>query len=208
MKTVHLHGFLHEKYGGPFTLEAASVSDVVRGMQANFPDFCRTIRDGSYQLVRGADLEGDLIGEDMLDFCFGSDDLHIVPVAAGSGGGSGKGIITAVLGVAMIGTAFLTGGASMGAAIFAEGSLGASLVGGLTYTQLAIMGGILTIGGIYQALAPLPSTDYDNEEEKVSFLFNGAINRREQGGALPVCFGRFRVGSITVSAGIDVEEIA
>lgn len=210
MRNVYLYGHLREKYGPEHQFEIASVAEAVRAFEANYPGFISDLRDGRYELVKGPDLNGDRLPEEMLTFHLGRDDLHIMPVVEGSGGDTGKGILTAVLGVAIVATAVFTAGASgaaMGSAIFAQGSTGAAIFGGMTYTQLAIMGGALALGGVFQALTPTPQASYDAGEQKKSFIFNGATNAMEQGGPVPVVYGKFEIGSTMVSGGMTVEDI-
>ena len=61
---------------------------------------------------------------------------------------------------------------------------------------------------IYTALnTPKAQSARANVDERASFVFNGAVNVIEQGGAVPVAYGRSIVGSTVVSAGIDTEQI-
>jgi hypothetical protein len=138
--------------------------------------------------------------------------MHIIPVVEGSGSGGNKGIMTAVLGLAMIAAAVVTAGAAVGGLpglVPAMGTIGAELpiLGCVTLAKVATFGAILALGGISQLLTQPPKSDYNSrDKEKASFLFSGAVNRQEQGVPIPVIYGQVRVGSIVVSSGIDIEE--
>ncbi|MHC1728584.1 MAG: hypothetical protein AB9866_21710 [Syntrophobacteraceae bacterium] len=206
---IYLHGNLKKKYGAHFSFNVATPAEAVRAFQANFGDFYQTIRPGRFKLIRGDKKSGEKLTLDMVGMQFAGTPLHIVPVPRGSK--NSKGIVTVLIGVALIAASVVTmGAASPGAAglLSAEAiSLGA--LGSVTAGQLLMLGATLALGGIMQMLTPVPKVnDYSSrEEKKISFLFNGAINRTEQGGAIPIIYGGpIRVGSILVSGGIRVNE--
>lgn len=41
-----------------------------------------------------------------------------------------------------------------------------------------------------------------------SYVFNGAVNTESQGHPVPLCYGRMRVGSAVISAGIEADDYA
>jgi len=65
------------------------------------------------------------------------------------------------------------------------------------------------VGAISQMLAPSPKTGsgQDGAEEKRILIYNGAVNVMEQGYPVPLVYGHHIVGSIVVSAGVDVAEM-
>lgn len=212
---VYLYGALAGRYGSSFHLKADTPNDVIRLLQANFGDFYQSIRKGSYQLIRGGLADGEQLDLDMLSMTLGSAPLHIVPVIEGGAGGEKKAAITAVAGVAMIaGAVIMSGGLAAGSfAAFGEAmSVGYTLpagLGAITYGQVALLGGILTLGGIAQLLAPAPKIgNYsDREDKKTSYIFSGAVNRMEEGGPVPVIYGKdVFVGSTTIAVGMHIEE--
>ena len=73
------------------------------------------------------------------------------------------------------------------------------------------LGLALTMGGVSMMMTDNAfNDDYGGQEdpkERKSFHFNGPTNTIEQGGVLPLVYGRMVVGSVVVSAGIDIEEI-
>lgn len=213
MRNVYLYGVLAEKYGPHFRFEVDTVGEAIRALQANFKTFFGDLRSGSFHVVRGDTLlDGDPVSEEQLKLFLGKSDLHICPLISGASGG-GKGIITAVLGIALIATAsILSGGIAAGSLSgFGAAMKGTALsfgIGSITWGNIAMFGGILALSGISQLLSPMPNVgDYgDREDKKQNFLMNGSINRYEQGGAIPVVYGKVRVGSIVVSSGLDVRD--
>ena len=69
----------------------------------------------------------------------------------------------------------------------------------------------MLLGGVAQLLAPdVDSGDpqtYEKPEAKASFLFNGPVNTAEQGGPVPLVYGRVITGSHVVSSGLSTEKI-
>lgn len=210
MRFVHFYGSLAEKYGSSHYISANSMRDVVWWGQANYKDFFATIRQGSYQVVRGTLSCGDVMDSQTVTMQFGQGDLHIVPVAEGAGGEGSKGIMTAILGVALLATAIIIPGASaaltMASPMF-TGGLGAAMLGGMTFTQLALLGGTLALAGITQILSPAPQIgDYNRGDDKRSFLFAGPHNNYEEGGPIPLVIGRFLCPPCVASTEVDTTD--
>lgn len=213
MRQLFLYGDLAEQYGPCFTIRANTVASAVRLMEANFKGkFMRGIIDGTYRVIAGNSIDdehaihfdNELVRKGLN---LGSKDLHIIPVPAGSGG-----FFRVVLGVALIAAAFYFAPAVVGAAGPTLG-MGTSLgIGfGLTYSSVAMFGLSLALGGISQLLTPVAKVgNYSSREsadERPSYLFNGAVNTVEQGGPVPVIYGRMRTGSVVISGGIKSEDI-
>jgi len=210
LRDVRLYGHLADRFGPRHRFAAHSVNEIVRAFHANYPDFLPVLKTGSYRIVHGECAESSApLGVHSLGLLLDAAPIHFIPVAEGS---DGKGILTAVLGLVIIASAFALApiGAAGGiAAGMAESALALPLgLGALTYGQIAGFGAILALSGISQMLAPQPKVaDYTRGEDKrQSHLFNGPVNRMEQGCALPVIYGVYEVGSIVVSAGITVNE--
>lgn len=206
LRDIYLYGRLEEQFGHRHRLDVDSVAETVRALCCLQEDFASALKIGSYQIVRGEIDGDDYLGIGSVNLKLGRAPIHIVPVVEGSKAGGTKGIVTAVLGVALIATAVvLSGGTAAGLAGTISLPMG---LGSVTYGQIALLGGLLALGGIHQLTAQQVKVDqYDRDEQAQSFLFNGAFNRTEQGGCVPVVYGRFEVGSIVVSAGIDAKQI-
>lgn len=214
MSTIVLHGALKREFGGPFVFEVASPAEAFRALEANFPGrFFAAVRDGVYRIVRGDRKTGLALGPDELTFGLGSADLHIVPLARGSAGSQrSKGGVKAVIGVAIVAVAIVASQGTVAGATGLLGSMGGEafpLLGAhITYGQIAAFGLSMTLTGVSAMLSPQPKAqDLQPVDQRQSYLFNGPVNLTEQGGAVPLIYGRCRVGSTTISAGIDVEQV-
>lgn len=202
MVTVHFYGHLRKQFGPKLRLAIDTPAEAIRLLEANFPGRgYKAFREGYYFVKRGETLK-DSVNLPLAAIKAGlaGRDLHFVPVPRGSANHA-KGIIAAVLGVALIaGAIVLSGGV---AAVAASGFASVGF-GGLSYGTFAGIGAALLLGGITSLLAPgTPSTQQSNNTQT---MFAGPINTVQQGCCVPVIYGRCLVGSITVSAGIhDVQ---
>lgn len=198
MREVHLHGSLGARFGGPFSLEIRDPAEAIRALSCQIDGFKDVILEGQWQVVRG-DLDAGMSdSEDTLEMALGGKrEVHIMPALAGAKSGGGK----AILGVAMIGAAFATGGLSLaGTAAF-----------GISSSTLAIAGGALALTGVSTMLSPQAATPgYESKtapDQRPSFLFDGPVNNSAQGLAVPVIYGEINTGSVVISAGMSVEQL-
>jgi predicted phage tail protein len=115
-------------------------------------------------------------------------------------------------GAAVAGSSFAAGGtATAGLATVGAGAtgLGAGIgILGITYGNVAMFGLSMMVSGIAQMLSPQQKAQsFEPVDRKPSFLFTGAVNASTQGNAVPLVYGRMRVGSVTISAGVEAIEI-
>jgi predicted phage tail protein len=204
MREIYLHGDLAEKFGASFKFDLDTPSMAGRALACCVPGFAEYIHDKWVRVVRG-DLENGLdFDESTLNFRLGLEpQLHIVPMAAGAI--EGKSIAKIVLGAALIALSFVFPGFGVAGA-----AASATLFGASASTTLLVAGAAMALGGLASLLAPTPSNkakDNDKPAERASFIFNGPVNRVEEGGVLPVGFGRMRVGSILGSASLQIEKL-
>lgn len=199
MRNVVLHGSLAKKYGSNFKLSVKTAGEAIRALSANFPGFMNDIREGAWHVVRGNDPDkGIALDETQIaGFRLGKGDLHIVPFVAGSKRG---GLLKVILGVVLIGAAFvLTAGAGLGAAI------GGGMLSGVTGTQVALFGAAVALAGVSSLLAPEEKAD--DTEKQNSFTMAGPGNSYEQGNPVPLVYGEVITGGVLLSGGVDIERI-
>ena len=203
-RQIYIGGRLKAKFpGSPFSLDVASVQEVVRALCANFPAFRSEISKGEYRIIVGSRKSGEVLDEDMLTFHLPSDlPIHIIPAATGN---KRSGLGKTILGVALIAVATVATAGGFGVA-----AAGASF-GGLSWGTVGLMGASLAFGGIAQLLTPVPKTpnisNYERPDERPSFLLGGQVNTTLQGNPVPIILGRMRTGSLVISAGIYTEKM-
>lgn len=216
MHTIHLHGSLAE-FGAAYQLAVSTPLEAVRALSFQIKGFAEAMQTGMFRIVRGKDPDFGMHYEvpydeeqnkydiSMLHFSLGAsgNDLHIVPVIAGAGGGGGKAILGAIIMVAAVAAAPFT--------------LGTSLAGGLSAFSFGVggataftFGAALVLGGVGAMLQPSVKSSYSNNEnpdQRASFFLGGQTNQNSQGGPVVLAYGRCRVGSTVISAGLSAERI-
>jgi predicted phage tail protein len=195
LRKIKLYGQL-AKFIGRRVLEAdvATAAEAVRMLVANFPGLEQHMAEQYYRVTVGT---YDL-GLDEIHDPAGQQDIKIMPVVAGAGGGALK----IAIGVALIAGAFFTGGATIGLL-----GLAAPIA---VSTVLAGVGFSLLLGGVAQLLTPVPKipqgSDTDNDPRK-TFNFSGIQQTSRQGVPVPAVYGLTLVGSVVISAGTDTVQV-
>jgi predicted phage tail protein len=194
LRKIKLYGKL-AKFIGHRVLEAdvATAAEAVRFLLANWPELERHMSDQHYRVsigTYGIDLEE-------LHHPAGAAPISFVPVVAGAGA-----VGRIIIGVALLAVSFLAtagGGAIFGAA-FAK-NLGLLAAG-------QAIGASLILGGVAQLLTPTPKISKDEADPRKSFSFSGIQNTNRAGVPVPVVYGETLVGSVVVSAGIDIVQVS
>lgn len=191
LRNIHLYGDLAEKFGKKHRLDVASIGEALHALEANFKGFLKSIkRDGHYEVVRGETLNDEHLGEKQLTMQYKKGDFHLSPVVEGSKSGGIMGIVMTIIGIVLI---------VVGIYVPAFAHI------------LIPMGISLILGGVGMMMTPTPSmSDYSQREKpeaRHSFYFSGPTNCMEQGGSMPLVYGRMTIGATVVSAGIQVESV-
>ena len=201
LRKVRLYGTL-AKFVGERVLEADinSAAEAVRFLLVNFPGVEKHM-SVRYYMVSADNLE---LVEEELHYPIGGSDIQVIPVVGGAGRGAGK----IILGVALIGIAIATGGAGFGLG----GSVGFGTLSGATFwTNAAAFGGnlgiALVLGGVADAITPIPKTPESVQDPQNTFSFSGIQNVSRAGVAVPVLYGQVLTGSVVISAGIDTVQV-
>jgi len=195
LRKVKLYGELAE-FIGHKELDAviSSTADAMRFLVSNFPGLESHMADRYYQVL----VDDYEMGEEDIHNPIGQSDISIVPVITGAGG-AGK----ALLGAAMIGLAFATGGSTLALGVGGfTGGAGISAIVGNVGIGLALM-------GVSEMLFPLPKPqEFSNEQDpRISFSFSGVQNTSRAGTSHPIVYGEIITGSVVISAGIDTNQV-
>jgi len=191
MKNIILLGELGKRYGSRHRLDVKSPAEAIRALCANFKDFAAFVASSQERNVgyRVLNMRED-VSQDELHTPAGQQ-IAIVPVVAGAGGSVGQ---------------ILVGAALIASAVLFPPLAAVTLVGTTTLASVAFGIGVsLALGGVSQLLAQAPKQP-SAQEEKQSYVFNGAVNTTSQGQPVPIGYGRMIVGSAVISAGISVED--
>ena len=221
MQRVLLLDELGEKFGAVHEYyNLRTPVDAIKLLCINHPEFQKELIESGekgigYKVVQaGAEFEL----EDML-LPFGSNDLIITPVIAGSGRGFGK----VLLGAALIGLAFATGGGTL--AFTGAGFTGGATIGSFAIGAMAGNIGIaLALGGVAEMLSPQPEgplniigsssqsgdrgpgSSVRGMDDAQSYAYRGPVNTVGAGAIIPLVFGQCIVGGHTITASVEVTD--
>lgn len=192
-RTIRIYGrlakFLKRR---KFEAEVANTAEAVRFLLANFPQLEEHMADQHYKVLVG----GREIDEQELHHPSGvREEIRIVPVLAGAGA-AGR----IIAGVALIALASVVTFGTVGG-LFAVGALNAAVFG---------VGASLVLGGVAQLLTPTPSVPTgsgSDDDPRKSYSFSGIQNTSRQGVPVPIVYGEALVGSVVISAGIDIDQV-
>lgn len=187
LRTVRLYGVAGARFGRVHRLAVSSTREAVRALCVTVPGFEKFLMNAKDNGLTFAVFNGRRnLDEKQLEYPVGADEIRIAPVLVGS---KKAGLFQTIVGAALIVVGVLTS---------AYG--GGSLIG---------LGASMALGGVMQMLSPqtagLAGTGPDNG---TSYYFNGPVNSAAQGEPVPLVYGRMRVGSKVISAGIYAQDQA
>lgn len=196
MQTIRLYGELGAKFGRVHRahLDTNTPAEAVRYLRSQFPGIDAYLCGAKDKGVAFAVFRGkENITREQLTEPAGNGDIRIAPIIMGS---KRAGALQTILGVVM-----------MAVAVFIVGVSWGTLSG--PGFALFSMGAAMAAGGIVQMLSPQPKFGGAKESSnQPSYVFNGAVNTEAQGHPVPLLYGRMRVGSAVISAGIEAAAYA
>jgi predicted phage tail protein len=188
-----------------FRADVANAAEAVRFLLANFPQLERHMAQHHYRVSVGS----YALSADELHDPAGQQEIRIVPVITGAGGGVGK----IIAGVALVAAAIVfapVGGGFLGLGMGVGGGVGAGALGTVASSLIGGIGAALAFGGVAQLLTPTPKINdpaapkaADDADPRKNYSFSGIQNVSRQGVPVPVVYGLTTVGSVVISAGID-----
>lgn len=147
MNTIHLHGDMKKRFGGPYELAVRTPAEAIHALNMQLPGFEEAVRSRSWRVVRGPLKGGRTLPRDQLGINLGGE-MHLVAAPEGAGGrGTGKIIIGALLLVTAAVLSFGFGGAAAGAAGAAEGAAAGAGAGASAGTAATAAAGFGTVTG-------------------------------------------------------------
>ena len=201
LRKIKLYGELAKFVGHKeFEVKADTLAHAVSFLINNFEGVEKYMSPKHYQVKVG----NYAVDESELSHPIGQEDIHFIPVIAGAGRGLGK----ILLGAALIGFVFLSGGASFSlksGLTFKEGLLGSAFLN----KSIAYVGAYLVLSGVSEMLFPMPQPpDFESEENpRLSFSFGGTQQTGRAGTPVPLVYGEIFTGSVVISGGIDTEQV-
>lgn len=178
---VILGGALGRKFGRIWDLYVDSPLEALRLLSSQIPGIREMLsqhaKDGVQYAMRvdGVDRSLETMGPGRK--------MLIMPVM---GAAKSQGFFGILLGAGLIAASFMTPGSIFTAKIL-EG--------------MFMAGVAMSMSGVISMLSPQPKLSSGNDSTTLeSFYFNGGVNTVEQGAAVPIVYGRMRIGSVVVNA--------
>lgn len=186
LPTIHLHGAAAERFTSePIEYAADDLRDVLSMLKSRFPEFKPFLSEHPdfYVVLTDKDKQNPRqVHPEFAATPFQDvEEVHLIPAQQGAG-----------IEAALIAWGFSAMAASIISTVVVNLAIG------------------LVMGAVSRMLAPKPDTSKGSErpDEQPSYLYNGPENVIEQGYQVPVVYGTAMTGSVVVSAGISVEQIA
>ena len=227
MKKVVLRGELGKQFGRVHHFDLNTPAEAIRALCANFEGFQQALVTAAERGVGYIVQVGKLAIEELDEIhnpTGQSEEISITPVLVGAGGGgvgqilAGVALVAAAIVFAPLGAGFL----GLGAGALSSGSVAALAVAS---NVVGFIGVSMILSGTAQLLSPQPAdlpgltgasggrgnsfdpANNDPADNRASYIYNGAVNLTAQGNPVPICYGRMRVGSVVVSAGVSTTDI-
>lgn len=184
LREIRLYGKMGARFGRSFRLAVNSPAEAMQALGAMLPGFREYMYGAKDQGIRFAVFVGKTnIGEDEVSNLVGNNSIRIAPVIEGAK----SPFVQIVVGTVLMVAAFFVPNPMVASALF---SMGASMV----------------LGGIIQLLTPVPKKQSAGDKEDPNYSFNGPVNTTAQGHPVPLLYGRMKVGSAVISAGITLKD--
>tara|TARA_R100001509_G_scaffold79633_1_gene44682 strand:- start:287 stop:943 length:657 start_codon:yes stop_codon:yes gene_type:complete len=215
LRKLKLYGELANFIGHKeFEVKVHNLPQAISFLVNNFPEVEKYMTPKHYQ-VRIGNYE---INEDEIDYPIGQQDIHIVPVISGAGGG----FRNVLLGGLLIGASFFFPGAGLFgtqsfSGVLAAGSASAvpfvgatgvagSLLGTAIGTGLSAIGASMVLNGVGEMLYPTQTASFEDNPQ-ISFNFSGTQNTARAGTPIPIVYGEIFTGSVVISGDVDTEAV-
>ena len=189
MISVFLEGELGDLFTSKLDLAVESVAEVLRALKANFSNFLSYLQDAEnrgvrYRIVVGHEnITNDKIDKLSCPISKKVRNIRIVPVLAGSGDNWWM---------------WLGAAAMFALAIWVPGGIpiwGSHI---LKSSTTILLGSILLLAGISSLFKPAKP-----EEEPTSKSIGGLPNNTQEGGRMPIVYGRIQAGMYVISSRVD-----
>ncbi len=187
---VILDGVMGNRFGREWELEVNSAPEALRMIDANKPGFMQWIRANlpiydRYRVVcKYEDGKVEALDGDSYVLSRRIAEIRFVPIPVGAGA-----VGRIIIGIIIIAANWLTG---------------------YNNPQLYAMGASMILGGVIEALTPMPKLQKKKDgsgASTASDYFNGPMNTAGQGVPVPIIYGRVLAGSQAVSAALTIDKM-
>ena len=211
MTNVYLYGELRNKFGEEFRFNINSPKEAFLAINSNRRGFLDEIKRLAIQGVHYRIVVDDSVIQHPkeIEVQKAPKEIHIVPIVWGAGKNGALIAVGLALTIATAGAAgFL--GAGFSSVLGGIGSttvMGAAGAGSFSAlgTALFSLGVGIALQGVMGLLFPPPKPDFNQEVQAggKSYLFGNKPSNTSQGQAIPVGYGRLKIGHSQISSSID-----
>ena len=200
LRKLKLYGELAKFIGHKeFEIKVHNLPQAISFLVNNFPGVEAYMNPKLYQ-VRIGNYE---INENEIDYPIGQQDIHIIPVIYGAGGGFGRFLTGALL----IGASFFFPGAGLFGTYGIGGAAAGAGIGTTIGTGLSAIGAGLLISGVSEMLFPTQTAQFEDNPQ-ISFNFAGTQNTSRAGTPIPIVYGEIFTGSVVISGDVDTIQVS
>ncbi len=160
------HGLLQKLFGDEVVMHVESVAEAIEGFSRQQPAWPRDMRIA---------IAGFESADQLTHF---AEEVHVLPALWGGGGKFG----TIILGAALVGLAFATGGASLAA----SGGLVTTALGG----TLLVTGGLMVLQGVMGLFMKSPKADKSSDPDASKYL---GVNKNTTDSGTPITMAWGRI---------------
>tara|TARA_Y100000401_G_scaffold110241_1_gene107277 strand:- start:27 stop:635 length:609 start_codon:yes stop_codon:yes gene_type:complete len=199
LRKLKLYGELAKFVGHKeFEVKVHNLPQAISFLVNNFPEVEAYMNPKLYQVKIG----NYEINKDEINYPIGQQDIHIVPVISGAGGGFGRFLTGALL----IGASFFFPGAGLFGTTSFLGAAAGTGIGTAIGTGLSAIGAGMVISGVGEMLFPTQQPTFEDNPQ-ISFNFSGTQNTARAGTPIPIVYGEIFTGSVVISGDVDTEAV-
>lgn len=185
MLTIELSGVLGRMFGKSYTLNVSSPAEAVRALCTMLDGFEKYVRENEFHIW----LDERNVDADELKYASGKTKVFKLAVVV-TGAGGNNGIWMTVAGVVLLIVAWWNP-ASWGAA---------------AQMMVAGLGAGLAAAGVAMMMMPTAKGDLDEDGNRASYGFNGAVTTISHGNIVPVAYGECFQGGFVLTWQLEASE--
>ena len=191
MITIRLHGYMKKLYPDEIRVHAASIREAM-GFLKLIPEL--KPRPGSFHRVR---IKGVRTDQDLNDYPKGG----VIDVYSHFGGAGGRnGLFQIILGVVIIAAVLIATGGS-------ASLIAGPLIGGITGSQILLVGATMVLGGLVGLFSPQPTIDNGGDNTEASKYLPSTGNTVRIGTRIPIIYGTRKWGGHILSLNVDARAV-
>jgi predicted phage tail protein len=212
MTNVYLYGELRNKFGEEFKFNISSPKEAFLAINSNRKGFLDEVKKLAMQGIHYRIIVDDQVIQNPkeIEIQKAPKEIHVVPIVWGAGKNGALIAVGLALTIATAGAAGFLGAGVSGGLFAGVGSttvMGAAGAGSFSAlgTALFSIGVGIALQGVMGLLFPTPKPDFNQEVQAggKSYLFGNKPSNTSQGQAVPVGYGRLKIGSSQISASTD-----